>query len=162
MQEVELVLRFAAHFHLLDIGEQRETDQVLDAFLNDFVDKRSLNFAEDVWTRIEEGFEKAMRYAPLVFGEHAFRRYEGVGAKKSINRGLFETQAVCLALLDDEKLTYLSTRQEEVLDALAKETKERGQFRTALASGTGKTNATNTRLEVVGSILRRIVDDRKH
>jgi len=57
MQDIELVLRFVAHY-TLPPNEKRADDQNLDDFLNDTVEKRSTSWGNDKWQEIESAFAR--------------------------------------------------------------------------------------------------------
>ena len=70
MQDVELVLRFVAHYSL---SNEREHDQNLDEFLNETVAERTNYWTDEQWVDIEAAFYRAA-VAPRVFGRYAFRK----------------------------------------------------------------------------------------
>jgi hypothetical protein len=58
MEDLELVLRFAA-FHSLKKGGMRPSEQNLDEFLNEFVEKRSVSWGAVEWESLVRAFKKS-------------------------------------------------------------------------------------------------------
>lgn len=153
MQDIELVLRFVAHYTLA-AGEARPDDQNLDDFLNDTVEKRSISWGKERWREIESAFAKGLQAAPLVFGRIAFRKYfEPNEQRRPINRGLFETETVALARRSEPELRLLATHSESVTHAFKRHYDSDVEFSNALLYATGRGRASNKRLDVVNSIL---------
>lgn len=159
MEDVELVLRFAALFSLLWEVPSRPSDQNLDDFLNEFVEKRCRNWSNDKWTEIAAAFEKAMKYAPKVFKNIAFRKYSAPGEyRKPINRGLFETESVVLARRSVAELEKLSEKADTVLKKFGKAFNTETAFSDALLYATGRGASSNKRLEVFESIFQEVLE----
>ena len=157
MEDLELVLRFVALHSLA--GKQRETDENLDEFLNNFVEKRSIRWDEDKWVQVRQAFERSMRAAPQVFGYMVFRKYSAQGlARRPINRGLFETESVALARRSDSDLQVLSSRAGQVIEKFREEFEKDRDFYNSLLSATGRGSASNKRLEVIERIFDEVVN----
>ncbi len=155
MQDIELVLRFVAHY-TLPLVEERPDDQNLDQFLNDTVEKRSVLWSDEQWDRITEAFNRSLSYAPLVFGHIAFRKYTLLGRPRApINRGLFETETVVLARRSKDELERLSSKTEIVIEKFRNEFQTNKEYSDALLYATGRGSASNTRI----SVLTRILDE---
>jgi hypothetical protein len=156
MEDLELVLRFVAHYTM---DGKRPEDQNLDDFLNDTVEKRSLNWGENKWTEIETAFYRALEAAPEVFGRFAFRKYYGPNqSRRPINRGLFETETVLLARRGRRELSILARRSDSVLDRLAHLFQHNEEFTNALLYATGRGSSTNKRLEVLDAALSEVIN----
>lgn len=154
MEDIELVLRFVAHF-TLDV--KRKDDENLDDFLNDTVEKRCIHWSEDEWTNIEGAFYRALKASPKVFGRFAFRKY--LGAKRPrppINRGLFETETVLLSRRSNQELELLASRTNQVLAKLGHLLSTNGDFSNALLYATGRGSSWNKRLEILDAALREV------
>jgi len=159
MEDLELVLRFAA-LYSLGKGTTRPPDQILDDFLNDFVDERSSLWHASQWEQLQHAFEKAMIYAPKIFGKMAFRKYSASNEyRRPINRGLFETEAVTLAHCSEKDLVKLSTCSQKVIERFGAYFKDDKTFRDSLLYATGKGWASNKRLEGMEKIIAEVIND---
>jgi hypothetical protein len=153
MQDVELALRFVAHYTLAP-NEKRPDDQNLDDFLNQTVEKRSVQLGEDRWKDIESAFARALQAAPKVFGRIAFRKYsEPNEYRRPINRGLFETESVALARRNENELSILASRSDQVIERFKVCYHQDYDFSNALLYATGRGRASNKRLETINSIF---------
>lgn len=151
MEDLELVLRFVALYSHL---EPRHPDQSLDNFLNTFVEKISAQWGAERWEAVMQAFEKAMEYAPKIFGRIAFRKYSAPNEpRRPINRGIFETESVMLARYSESDLEKLSKKSESVCALFGKHFEEDLDFRNALLYATGRGTSSNTRVKVIGKIL---------
>jgi len=157
MQDIELVLRFVAHY-TLQPNEKRPDDQNLDDFLNDTVEKRSGQWGEDRWKDIESAFASALQAAPRVFGRVAFRKYSSPEHYRlPINRGLFETESVALAWRSKDELEVLAKRSDLVIKKFAEHYAVDSEFSNALLYATGRGRASKKRIEVIGGILDEVL-----
>lgn len=157
MQDIELVLRFVAHYTLPKYGE-RSDDQNLDDFLNDTVDKRCPLWGPDVWSDIQSAFERALAAAPRVFGRIAFRKYSAPDEyRRPINRGLFEAESVALARRRIDDLPVLAARSELVIQKFANCYHTDSDFYDALLYATGRGRASNKRFEVIDKVFDEVL-----
>lgn len=157
LEDHELILRFVALYSLRR-DEKRHPDENLDDFLNEFVSVRSATWSEDAWHKVESAFERAMHAAPKVFGKMAFRKYSrSYEARRPINRGLFETEAVALASRTSQELDILETRSNQVIKRFGEVFESDSAFIGALLYATGKGLASNKRLEVIKLILEEVL-----
>jgi hypothetical protein len=153
MEDIELVLRFIAHY-TLEPTTDRPDEQNLDTFLNDTVANRSKKWTDAEWSRIESNFNRALLYAPRVFGDIVFRKYSLPGFhRKPINRGLFETECVALARRSVEELDELSKRSTLVIGSFGNMFEEDEHFVRSLLYATGRGRASNIRLQKIDKIL---------
>lgn len=158
MEDVELVLRFAALYSMPLEAPSRPADQNLDTFLNEFVEKRSRNWSNEKWLEIKRAFLKAMKYAPRIFKTIAFRKYSAPGEyRRPINRGLFETESVAIARRSEAELETLAKRADDVLHRFGKAFEEDVSFADALLYATGRGVASNKRLEVFEAIFSEVL-----
>ncbi len=156
MEDAELVLRFLAHFNLAE-GEKRPNDQNLDDFLNDYA-QLSNSLSTEERDDARQAFRKAMRYAGKVFGKHAFRKYFIEGdARKPINRGLFEAQAVVLSRFSENALHALSHNQPLVLQKVADLMNLDAEFIGSVLYATGRGSSSNIRIEKLSRALREVL-----
>ena len=157
MQDVELALRFVAHY-TLSPNEKRPDDQNLDDFLNETVEKRSVQWGDDGWREIEAAFSRALNAAPVVFGRLAFRKYSAPDHYRlPINRGLFETESVALARRGDADLGVLGNRSELVIKKFSERYTTDNEFSNALLYATGRGRASKKRLEVIDTIFNEVL-----
>jgi hypothetical protein len=157
MQDIELVLRFVAHYTLAG-GDKRPDDQNLDDFLNLTVEKRAVQWSGDKWREVELSFARALTAAPKVFGRIAFRKYSPPNYYRlPINRGLFETESVALARRTDGELEALGSRSDLVIEKFAERYAKDDDFSRALISATGRGRAWNKRMDVVDGIFDEVL-----
>ena len=161
MQDIELVLRFVAlyTFEGTQPGEKnRPGEQNLDDFLNDTVEKRCASWDEKRWGEIEAAFYRALDAGLEIFKKFAFRKFSAAkGTRGPINRSLFETEMVLLALRDSGELSKLANRSEMVIKNLA-ELLEKDEFANALVYATGRGVSSNKRLELLGGLIDRVLN----
>lgn len=158
LEDHELILRFIALFSLPH-GVERHPDENLDGFLNEFVEKRAVGWTEQHWQVVEAAFERAMANVPRVFGRIAFRKYSPPDKpRRPINRGLFEAESVAIARLSDVEVGKLAQRSDHVVQRFAERFESEQEFKNALLYATGKGWASNTRVNVIESILREVLD----
>jgi hypothetical protein len=157
MEDLELVLRFVAHYRL-PRGEKRPEEQNLDIFLNQTIEKKSIKWNENEWADIEAGFYRALEFAPLIFGRIAFRKYSALGeARRPINRGLFEAQSVVLAWRNREELKKLAKQSNVVIEKFREAFERDYDFQSSLLYATGRGRASNKRIETIDNILSEVL-----
>jgi hypothetical protein len=154
MADREMVLRFLA-FRTSNPAEH--TDKDFDGFLtaamyriNSYTDERRAELARE--------FRVAMRCAHELFGEHAFRKWRG--GKRSapvINKALFETISVHLALLDDHERGRLVASPARVHDRFF-ELMDDWDFDRSISIGTGDPARIRTRFQYVARLFRGVAE----
>lgn len=155
MADIELALRFVAHYSLK--GRNRPADQEMDTFLNETVKTDCKSWSEEFWREVETAFYRSLEAAPRVFGRYAFRKYPGPGGPiRPINRSLFEAETVLLARHSPTEIDALDKRSDQVLNGLAVLHKDH-KFSTSIAYATGRGSSSNTRLELLGNMLREVI-----
>ena len=118
MEDMELMLRVVAIHHQ---REPRPNDQNLEDHLNNFVEKECQYWGDEKWDVVAVKIKRALKVAPIILGEYAFRKYYGVGEKrKPINRGLFEAQVGVLSRYEKKILEVLIFKKNQVLDSFSK------------------------------------------
>jgi len=159
MEDLELVLRFVA-LYSQDNSVARPPEQNLDDFLNSFVEKQCAGWNAERWEDVKNAFERAMEFAPKIFGSVAFRKYSGPGQyRRPINRGLFEAESVAVARRDRAELVSLVERSTKVIAAFASYFKDDEGFQNALLYATGRGAASNKRLEIMERLFREVLSD---
>ncbi|UUN29681.1 DUF262 domain-containing protein [Streptomyces sp. FIT100] len=154
MADREMVLRFLA-FRLTNPAAHTEKD--FDKFL---IDSMYLinSIGEERRAQLAREFRMAMRYARDLFGEHAFRKWRG-GERSSpaINKALFETISVHLALLDDHERNRLVASRARVHDRFF-ELMDDWDFDRSISVGTGDPARIRTRFQVVARLFRGVAE----
>ncbi|MCX4446818.1 DUF262 domain-containing protein [Streptomyces sp. NPDC087866] len=154
MADREMVLRFLA-FRMSNPAEHTEKD--FDKFLidamyrvNELTDERREQYARE--------FRRAMRCAYELFGEHAFRKWRGEERSSPvINKALFETISVHLALLDDQERSRLVASRAKVhhrFFALMDD----WDFDRSISVGTGGPGRVRTRFQEVARLFRGVAE----
>ncbi|MFD4987870.1 DUF262 domain-containing protein [Streptomyces sp. NPDC058374] len=151
MADREMVLRFLA-FRLSDPAEHTQRD--FDQFL-----VTAMHRVNKAGQRRREGlareFRAAMRCAQQVFGEHAFRKWHGGKARSPINKALFETVAVNLAVLDDHGRGRLVASREAVLRGFFALMKDL-DFDRSISIATGDPKKVRTRFGMIAELFQGV------
>ncbi|MEU5821194.1 DUF262 domain-containing protein [Streptomyces sp. NPDC047803] len=154
MADREMVLRFLA-FRLSNPVEHTEKD--FDQFLRNAMGKVNARNDEEREALARE-FRVAMRCARELFGEHAFRKWHGEERSAPvINKALFETVSVTLALLDDQGRARLVASRARVLDRFFALMKN-WDFERAISVGTTDPAKIRTRFQHMGPVFRGVAD----
>lgn len=151
MADREMVLRFMA-FRLKDPSEHVQRD--FDQFLVDSMHRiNRLDDADRDWLALE--FRKAMTCAGELFGDHAFRKWRGGKGKSPINKALFETVAVNLAVLDDQGREALVAFRDRVHGGFFELMKD-WDFDRSISVATGDPKKVRTRFQMMGELFRGV------
>ncbi|MGO4755984.1 DUF262 domain-containing protein, partial [Streptomyces sp. 2MCAF27] len=153
MADREMVLRFLA-FRLTNPAEH--TEKFFDRFLTDVM-YRVNNLTEERREQLTREFRVAMRCARDLFGEQAFRKWRGGPGRSPINKALFETIAVHLALLDKQEQDRLVASREILLDRFVELMKD-WDFDRSISIGTGDPAKIRTRFQYVARLFRGVAE----
>ena len=154
MTKRELVLRFVA-FRLMPPSDYRSPD--FDRFLSQAMRKMNELSSSEV-QRLKEEFKTALQAAHDIFHEHAFRkRYKKGESRNPINKALFETMTVNLAMLSAHDRAVLIERREEVMEGFIELMNVRA-FDLAVSQGTGDTTKVKTRFEDFAQLLKKVIE----
>ncbi|MFF3275205.1 DUF262 domain-containing protein [Streptomyces chrestomyceticus] len=153
MADREMVLRFLA-FRLTNPAEHDEKD--FDYFLTEAM-YRVNALTEERREELAREFRVAMRCAKDLFGERAFRKWRGGPGRSPINKALFETVAVHLALLDDQERERLVASRGILLDRFA-ELMADWDFDRSISIGTGDPAKIRTRFQYVARLFRGVAE----
>ena len=156
-QDMEMVLRFIALWALAP-PFLRQSNQVLDKFLNDSVEVRLATWHEENWQNARNAFKRGLDASKSVFGKHAFRKSFGKLARTPINKGLFEAQLITLCNLRSDEVAILEARRPQVSEAFGKLITGQNRFSTGLRSGTGHAEASNARIDELSKLFRAVLD----
>ncbi|MBF4133298.1 MULTISPECIES: DUF262 domain-containing protein [Streptomyces] len=154
MADREMVLRFLA-FRLSNPAEHTAKD--FDQFLTSAMyDVNALT--EGRREQLAREFRVAMRCARELFDEHAFRKWRG-GERSSpaINKALFETISVHLALLDDHERARLVASRMMVRSRFF-ELMDDWDFDRSISVGTGDPAKIRTRFQHVARLFRGVAE----
>ncbi|MFI8367151.1 DUF262 domain-containing protein [Streptomyces sp. NPDC085466] len=154
MADREMVLRFLA-FRLTNPAAHTEKD--FDKFLIDAM-YRINTLTGERREQLAREFRVAMRCARDLFGDHAFRKWRG-GKRSSpvINKALFETVSVNLALLDDHERKRLVASRTRVHDRFF-DLMADWDFDRSISVGTGDPARIRTRFQEVARLFRGVAE----
>ncbi|WP_435059325.1 DUF262 domain-containing protein [Streptomyces sp. bgisy060] len=153
MSDREMVLRFLA-FRLTNPAEHSEKD--FDKFLTDVMYRLNV-LPESQRDQLVREFRTAMRCAWELFEEHAFRKWRGGPGRAPINKALFETVSVNLALLDDHERDRLVASRARVHDRFF-ELMDNWDFDRSISVGTGDPAKIRTRFQEVARLFRGVAE----
>ncbi|WP_327304532.1 DUF262 domain-containing protein [Streptomyces sp. NBC_01298] len=151
MADREMVLRFMA-FRLSDPAEhvQRDFDQFLVTAMH------QINRVDEAGREeLAREFRAAMRCAVVVFGAHAFRKWRGGKGRSPINKALFETVAVNLAVLGDQGRDRLVASRDSVLDGFFELMKDL-DFDRSISIATGDPKKVRTRFGEIARVFQGV------
>lgn len=155
-QDLEMVLRFVALWQL-NHPYKRPDYQTLDEFLNNTVENVLIHWNKRQWSEVVDRFVCALEVARKVFGKHVFRKSYGNYYRTPINRGLFESQLIVLADLNDEQQEQLIINKNVCVEKFASALDDE-DFKRALLYATGSSEASNTRLRVLKRIVKESIN----
>jgi hypothetical protein len=147
MQDRECVLRF---FAFLDGGVKRYrgSRNDFDGFLHDAMDRLNKTSTAGLAT-LGQRFRRAMKYAHLCFGRHAFRK---PGAGGPMNKALFEATAVALDARTDAELEELAQNKDRVVKAYWTELSETETVK-SVSSATGDPARVDRRFKALDDVM---------
>lgn len=155
MADREMVLRFLA-FRITPPGEYARGD--LDAFLRQAMWHINEMSKTDI-ARLTREFDKAMTAAIIIFGEHAFRKqYYGQERRQPVNKALFESVSVNLAVLASDELIKLSHNNAAVGSKFLALMDDPG-FLQAISGGTGDVVKVRRRFSDINDMFRGVLHD---
>ncbi|MCX4844635.1 DUF262 domain-containing protein [Streptomyces sp. NBC_00893] len=154
MADREMVLRFLA---FRDTNPAAHTEKDFDKFLIDAMYRINTFTKERREERARE-FRTAMRCARDLFGEHAFRKWRGGGrSSPAVNKALFETISVHLALLDEHERNRLVASRATVHDRFF-ELMNDWEFDRSISVSTGDPAKIRTRFQEVARLFRGVAE----
>ncbi|WP_207631405.1 MULTISPECIES: DUF262 domain-containing protein [unclassified Actinopolyspora] len=154
MSDREMVLRFLA-FRITDLDEYDSTN--LDDFLRESMKKLN-HLSEEHIESLKRDFVTAMNSAVEIFGEHTFRKsLRGQAGKKPINKALFETVSVNLAIRSAEERRLLAERHDSIASGLGKLLNDK-EFNDAVSGATGYRKRVRKRFQDVNKLFAEVID----
>lgn len=154
MADREMVLRFLA---FRESNPVEHTEKDFDKFLIDAM-YRINTLTEERREQLVREFRVAMRCAHELFGDHAFRKWRGEERSSPvINKALFETISVNLALLDDQERSRLVASRAKVHDRFF-ELMEDWDFDRSISVSTGDPGRIRTRFQHIARLVRGVAE----
>jgi hypothetical protein len=153
MADREMALRFCA-FYIEPLEEYAKASS-LDAFLLDFSRWLDRKAKPADFKRLENAFQQAMKNCYQVFDKGAFRRWlpTNQSARGSINKAIFESQALALA---DYPLKIVLDKKKIIKKTLLELFKD-PDYDTAVSSGTGSYQKVKDRIIKPRQALEKIL-----
>ncbi len=153
MTDREIALRFCA-FYVVPLEEYAKASS-LDAFLLDFSRWIDHKAKQDDLKKLEIAFQQAMQNCHQVLGKAAFRRWllNTPSPKGSINRAIFESQAIALADYPPD----LVLANKEIIQRTLRSLFSDPTYDNAVSFGTGSYRKVNDRLDMPRKALRKIL-----
>ena len=156
MVDRDYINRFVAFF-LQDYSTYERGKDGLDGFLN-----RGMSLInENNKTEIETKFTQAMQTVWEIFGYDAFRKrteHPPEKRRKPLNKALFESWAVHLALLSTNECLMLIDRKEEVVRASCELLLNDGYFEVSITYSTGDANRVRYRFSKIKELIQSILE----
>ncbi|MDF6018809.1 DUF262 domain-containing protein [Streptomyces sp. JH34] len=154
MADREMVLRFLA---FRESNPVEHTEKDFDKFLIDAMYRINM-LTEERREQLVREFRMAMRCARELFGDHAFRKWRGEERSSPvINKALFETISVNLALLDDQERSRLVASRAKVHDRFF-ELMDDWDFDRSISVSTGDPGRIRTRFQHVARLVRGVAE----
>jgi hypothetical protein len=156
MAAQECVLRFMA-FTLVHYTQYKPTTNGFDGFLSDTM-ARINRMDSDELEILKKRFEKSMNIAFLVLGKDAFRKKYKYNSttRYPISKALFETWSVNLERLNDNQVSRLIERKNDLINAFTKLMNER-EFDQSVSQGTGDVNKVFTRFSKIEKMIKEVL-----
>lgn len=152
MQHFELVNRFLGFF-LFKI----EYTGNLDSFLNQTL--VHLNQSDNDFHYIKDSFYKAMIYSIKIFGENRFKKNNPFSTRREkFSKVLFDTIAVNLAWLSEDKLIILESNKERV-QTMVNDLSADPLFVESTSFTTNNRRKVDYRFEVIYQLFKKIYND---
>lgn len=146
MDDVEHVLRF------FTISEcWNDMKGALAHEMDNFMQRHRYDDVQD----LELLFLKAIDGCEKIWGDYAFKKPVGNGWREQLISPLYDAQMVAVSLLDNQKITYLSTKHAEVVQATQALYENDDNFVKSISQSTNNAASVNKR---VSSIFNMLVD----
>jgi len=149
-EDRDFVNRFIA-FYLLGFEENYYGE--LDSFLNDAMGMLTEK-TKDELDKIEENFKRSMTVSYQIFGNDAFRkRYQLSEKRKPISKAVYDTIAVNIALLPDNRKKELLKNKDKFREGLIEMFNNDQGFHYSITTATGQKSNVKTRFERVKNLI---------
>lgn len=108
--------------------------------------------------RLSGEFASAMRAAEEIFGKHAFRkRFHGQEYRAPVNKALFESISVSLAVLGADGLGALIKQRDVVVEEFL-DLMKWDEFMRAISGGTGDVRKVRLRFNATNTLFREVAE----
>ena len=154
MADRECVLRFIA-FYSKDLNTYKGD---LDAFLVNAMKALNEATARDQLNVLRSAFRRAMRLASTLFGPEAFRKPQrNMRSRSLVNKPLFESWAVNLARIPEDRSQLLAERKEDVRDEFRRMMDDDEAFVESITFGTQTTKQVRMRFQSIEELVNRVL-----
>lgn len=156
MADREMIIRFLSFRRVADMAEYKYPD--LDAFLRNGMKELNVLHPDDERVLVAD-FERSMRAAEEIFGDHAFRKVFSSQKRISpINKAMFEAISVNLARLSKDELAILKSRRKQALAGIIGLLEaEDGVFLGDVSYSTGSASRVRRRFTAVEQLFREVI-----
>lgn len=147
MDDVEHVLRF------FTISEcWNDMRGALAHEMDDFMARHR----HDKVQNLESLFLKAINGCENIWGDYAFKKPVGNGWREQLISPLYDAQMVAVSLLDDQKITYLSSKHTEVVQATQTLYENDSNFVKSISQSTNNASSVNKRVSAIFNMLNNL------
>jgi hypothetical protein len=154
MAAQECVLRFMA-FTIKPYNSYKTSD--FDAFLNSAMVIMNKKPAHEL-QKLEDSFLRALEASRDIFGRYAFRKqYKKNAWRNPINKALFETWTVNLSKLNDDQITELTQKKDNLIDCFIDVMKGSSGFDNAISQGTGDIAKVKLRFSEISKLIQEVL-----
>ena len=154
MADRECVLRFIA-FYSNDLNTYKGD---LDAFLVNAMKALNEAPARDKLDVLRSAFRRAMRLASTLFGPEAFRKPQrNMRSRSLVNKPLFESWAVNLARIPEDRNQHLAKRKEDVREGFRRMMDDDEAFVESITFGTQTIKQVRMRFQRIEELVNRLL-----
>lgn len=154
MDDRECVLRFLA-FNFFK-AESYDNDN-FDRFLNNAMAYAN-NLNPEELQKYNDLFKKSMRCAHEIFGRDAFRKLYSLSSYRyPINKALFESWSVNIALLSDVERELLCNNKKEVKERFISLMSNDYDFEQSISQGTGSVKRVRYRFGEIRKLIKEVI-----
>lgn len=147
MQDVEYVLRFfTMRKYWQDFsGDYRRS---MDKFMEENRDPTTSQLRT-----MRRDFQQALARCEALWGDHAFKRFDGSGVRNQFLAGMYDAQMVAVDLLSSQQSALLAQKVTDVRKATRKLFEATGEFESWVRYGTNTKASVRNRVQAVKSML---------
>jgi len=154
MAAQECVLRFMA-FTLKPYTSYKSSD--FDGFLNSAMVAMNKK-PDDELKKLGDSFLQALNASRDIFGNYAFRKQHKKNAwRNPINKALFEAWTVNLSSLNDDQLTELKQKKNELINGFIDLMNGSSGFDSAISQGTGNIAKVKLRFLEISKLIQEVL-----
>jgi|LGVF01.1.fsa_nt_gb hypothetical protein len=150
----ECVIRFMA-FTLKPYTSYISSD--FDGFLNSAMAVMN-KMPDNKLKKLEDSFLRALTACNYIFGRYAFRKqYRKNASLNPVNKALFETWTVNLSGLNDDQLTELKQKKDELVNGFVDLMNGSSDFDSAVSQGTGNVAKVKLRFSEISKLVKEVL-----